>query len=101
MFPINIEIGTGLREVEEARASRNRALLATAIVPKGPEDVRVGDLVIPMEEYWQRGPGLVDDVDAHGRVWAVFGQRENPHPTDSKTVRCFSPWNEVRVLPKS
>jgi len=101
MFALGIEINAGLREIEAARAARNRALLATAIAPNGPDDVRVGDLVIPLEELWQRGPGRVDEVDSLGRVWAVYGQRERPHPTDSKTVRCFSPWTEVRILPKS
>ena len=97
----SFEVDAGLRAHEAERAVRNRAAWAAARKPSGPADIRVGDLIVLEEPYWQRGPGRVDEVDALGNVWAIYGQRENPHPSDSKTIRCFCPWNEVRIVPRA
>lgn len=90
-----------MRAKDAERAVHNRTAWASGIKPACPADIRVGDLVVLDSPYWQRGPGRVDEVDANGNVWAVYGQRENPHPTDSKTIRCFSPWNEVRIVARA
>ena len=87
-----------MRAKDAERAVQNRTAWASARKPTRPDDVHVGDLVVLESAYWQRGPGRVDEVDAFGNVWAVYGRRENPHPTDSKTIRCYSPWSEVRIV---
>lgn len=87
------------RASDESRAAKNRAALAAGRRPASAADVNVGDLVLPLGlEQWQRGPGLVDEVDNYGNVWAVFGQRERPHPSDDETLRCFMPWDECVVV---
>lgn len=83
---------------EQEIATANHTTLEAASIPSGPKDFAVGATVMPIDLLWMRGPGRVDAVDDNGAVWVVYGQRPNAHPSDPKTVRCFSPWHELRIL---
>ena len=98
---VSFTITDEMRQADEERSARNRRTLKAAELPWGPGDIHAGDIVVPAEEQWQRGNGVVDTVDALGRVWATYGQRENPHPTDSKTIRCCAPWMDLRIVERA
>ena len=98
------EVMAYLTGEDETRAESNRRRWADGFLPTRPEDISVGDLVMPCGEFfvqWQRGVGVVDRVDQEGFAWATFGQRANPHPSDAKTVRLRCHWNEVVVVERT
>ena len=101
LVDIAFSIDDETRATDDARAARNLRAWAAAAPPTGPDDVRPGDVIVLAEAQWQRSVGVVDSVDTAGNVWATFGQRENPHPADRKTVRCRAPWAEVRIVSRA
>jgi hypothetical protein len=81
------------------RAGRNRRAWEQGRRARSAVDVEPGDRVMPLDYHWQRGAGRVEEVE-RGRVWAWFGPRENPHPSDTKNILVFMPWWEVIIFPR-
>lgn len=103
--PITIDMGWMFAGLDEERArrdgdliGRNRKLWEQGRIPTGPEDVRAGDVIMPLEGYWMRGPGVVDRVDQNDEVWATYGPREGASAAEMDSVRVCSRWHSVVVL---
>lgn len=103
MKPITIELPIfGIEFSEEQarldgdRIGKNRRAWERGRLPSGPEDVRPGDLVMPLEPYWMRGAGVVDTVDQAGNVWATYGPPETRWT--SNPVRCCCQWDGVVIV---
>lgn len=89
----------------------NRNIFSIAKRATDPTDFNIGDFVIPDDENWMRGAGVVDEVDDLGRVWATYGPRMHfkaaanpfqPSPAEgSAPVRCYAFWNMLRIVQKS